>query len=206
MLTLYGFPRSRSTRVLWMLEELGVDYRYCKVDLGAGEGQQPAYLALNPAGKVPTLMDDNFVLTESVAILTYLGDRFPELGLIPPAGSHDRARYLQWACFVLSELEQPLWTIAKHRFALPKEHRVAGIFETAVWEFERAATVLRKGLGEKDFLVGENFSAADILAAHTLAWAEAFKLPPTDPVLADYSRRQLGRPAWQRARTREAEA
>jgi len=204
MLTLYGFPRSRSTRALWMLEELGVDYQYRIVDLGAGEGQQPAYLALNPAGKVPTLDDDGFVLTESVAILTYLGDRFPDAGLLPPAGSHDRAKYLQWACFVISELEQPLWTIAKHKFALPKEKRVGTIFETAGWEFQRAAATLAAGLRGRDYLVGESFTAADILAAHTLAWAEAFKLPLGDPQLVEYARHQLGRAAWQRAREREA--
>jgi len=204
MLTLYGFPRSRSTRVLWMLEELGADYEYRKVDLGAGEGQHPAYLALNPAGKVPTLVDDGFVLTESVAILTYLGDRFPEAGLLPPAGSHERAKYLQWACFVISELEQPLWTMAKHKFALPKEKRVADIFETAAWEFERAAATLAAGLQGRDYLVGEGFTTADLLAAHTLAWATAFKLPLTRPLVADYARHQLGRAAWQRARARES--
>jgi len=203
MLTVYGFTRARSTRVLWMLEEIGAEYRYVHVDLGQGEGQKPPYIELNPGGKVPTLVDDQFVLTESAAILTYLGDKFPQAGLLPPVGSHDRARYLQWAFFILTELEQPLWTIAKHKFVFPKERRLPQIFDTAAWEFERAARVLDKALRERDFLIGEQFSAGDILAAHTLAWAKAFKVELPTPDLERYAALHLARPALARAQAKE---
>ena len=203
MLQVYGCPNTRSTRVVWALEEAGAEYDYHKIDLLAGAGRRPDYLALNPGGKVPTLVDGELVLTESGAICTYIGDCFPGSGLTPPAGSSERARYNQWCFFVMSELEQPLWTIAKHRFALPEKRRVPAVIETAVWEFAVAAKVLAIGLGEREYLVGERFTAADLLAAHTLAWARANKLPPADSRVEAYADRLLARPAWERARARE---
>jgi glutathione S-transferase len=203
MLKVYGFPRSRSTRVVWMLEELGVDYAYVKVDLGAGEGLAPEFRALNPAGKVPVLCDGSFCLKESAAILTYLGDRFPAAKLVPPPGSLDYALYLQWAFFVLTELEQPLWTLAKHKFALPAEHRVPAIADTAIWEFARAAGTLARGINDHGCLIGDRFTAADLLAAHTLSWAMAFKIPLKPPELETYAQRHLARPAYLRAKARD---
>jgi len=203
MLKVYGFPKSRSVRVLWMLEELGAEYQYIKVDLGAGAGQSADYRALNPSGKVPTLCDDDFCLTESAAILTYLGDRYPEAGLTPPPGSLDFARYLQWAFFVLTELEQPLWTLAKHKFALPKDYRIPEIAPTALFEFGRAAAILAEGVNESGHLIGNSFSAADLLAAHTLGWAQAFKVTLDDQRLETYAKRHLARPAYQRAQQRD---
>ena len=141
MLMVYGFPNARSSRVVWALEEAGAEYEYIYVDLKAGAGWQPEYLALNAGGKVPTLVDGEFVLTESGAICTYLGDRFPATGLTPQVGSRERARYNQWCYFVLSELEQPLWTIGKHTFALPEQRRAPVVLETARWEFSVAAKV-----------------------------------------------------------------
>jgi glutathione S-transferase len=203
MLQVYGCPNTRSTRVVWALEEAGAKYDYHKVDLLAGAGRQPDYLTLNPGGKVPTLVDGELVLTESAAICTYIGDRFPASGLTPPATSPERSRYNQWCFFVLSELEQPIWTIAKHRFALPEKRRVPAVVDTAVWEFAVAAKVLANGLGEREYLVGERFTAADLLAAHTLAWARASKLSPGEPRLDAYADRLLARPALARARERE---
>lgn len=206
MLQVYGCPNTRSTRVVWALEEAGAEYDYHKVDLLAGAGRQPSYLALNPGGKVPALVDGELVLTESAAICNYIGDRFPASGLTPVAGSRDRACYDRWCFFVLSELEQPLWTIAKHRFALPEKRRVPATIETAEWEFGVAAKLLALGLGERDFLVGDCFTAADLLAAHTLAWARAFQLPLGHAALDAYADRLLARPALARGKARERDA
>ncbi|MGB5062448.1 MAG: glutathione S-transferase family protein [Candidatus Competibacter sp.] len=203
MLMVYGFPNARSSRVVWALEEAGAEYEYIYVDLKAGAGWQPEYLALNAGGKVPTLVDGEFVLTESGAICTYLGDRFPATGLTPQVGSRERARYNQWCYFVLSELEQPLWTIGKHTFALPEQRRAPVVLETARWEFSVAAKVLAEGLGRREFIVGNRFTAADILVAHTLGWAQAVKLPLEHDNLESYAARLLARPAWARARERE---
>ena len=139
MLTVYGYASTRSIRVVWTLEEAGAEYQYVPINLRAGAGSQPDYLALNMSGKVPTLVDSGFVLTESAAICTYIADRFPEARLAPAAGTQERASYNQWCYFAMSELEQPLWTIAKHRFALPKPFRVPSVLETARWEFAVAA-------------------------------------------------------------------
>ncbi|QQS55110.1 MAG: glutathione S-transferase family protein [Candidatus Competibacteraceae bacterium] len=205
MLMVYGFPNARSSRVIWALEEVGAEYEYVHVDLKAGAGWRPEYLALNAGGKVPTLVDGDFVLTESGAICTYIGDRFPATGLTPPVGGRERARYNQWCYFVLSELEQPLWTIGKHTFALPERRRAPAVLDTARWEFPVAAKVLAEGLGRREFMLGDRFSAADILVAHTLAWAQALKLPLEHDNLESYAARLLARPAWARAREREQE-
>ncbi|MCB1920216.1 MAG: glutathione S-transferase family protein [Candidatus Competibacteraceae bacterium] len=203
MLHVYGYPNTRSQRVVWALEEVGATYEYHPVNLLAGDGRQPDYLALNPGGKVPTLVDGELILSESAAICTYLGDRFPSSGLTPPAGSVERALYNQWCFFILSELEQPLWTITKHRFALPEKRRVPAIFDTAHWEWGVAAHVLATGLGERTFLVGERFTVADLLAAHTLAWARAFAMPFGHATLETYANRLLERSARAQAIQRE---
>lgn len=203
MLTVYGCANTRSTRVVWTLEEAGAEYEYVQIDLRAGAGWQPDYLALNVGGKVPTLVDNEFVLTESAAICTYIGDRFPDAGLVPPVGTQERASYNQWCYYALSELEQPLWTIAKHRFALPERWRVPAMLDTARWEFAVAAKVLAAGLGRREFVVGERFTVADILIAHALAWARACELPLEYDHLQTYAARLWDRPALAKARQRE---
>lgn len=203
MITLYGFPNSRSLRIAWMLEELGVDYQYERIDLSKGEGQSPEYRAINPAGKVPALRDGDFVLTESGAIISYLGDKSGIRTLVPEPGTPLRGKYEQWCHFSMSELEQPLWTIGKHKFALPAEHRVPEIFPTASWEFQKALALLSEGLGDKPFILGEDFSGADIMLSHTLLWASAFKQPLEADNLKSYLQRTQARPSLERARERE---
>src|ERR1700691_3574825 len=103
---LYGFPPTRSIRVLWTLRELGVDFEFVNTDLLKGEQRMPEFLAKTPAGKLPVLVDDDFVLTESVAIVLYLADKYPEKGLLP-AGARARAEAHRWLLFTATELEQP---------------------------------------------------------------------------------------------------
>lgn len=206
MYAIYGMPRTRSTRVTWALEEIGADYRYHLVDLLKGEGQSAEFLKLNPYGKVPVLVAGDLVLTESAAICTYLGDCHPESGLVPQAGTVERAKYDQWCYFVLAELEQPLWTIHKHRFVFPDEKKVPQMLEVAPWEFKRAVDVLAMGLGERQYLVGDSFSMADILVAHTMTWARAMKLKYESPELEAYEQRICGREAFTRAKQREKAA
>lgn len=210
MITIHGMPRSRSTRALWALEEAGLEYVFEPLDAMKGALRSADYLALNPGGKVPTLVDDSgeapFVLTESGAIVTYIGQQVPERGLVPPAGTRAHGHYLQWVCFVISELEQPLWTMSKHTFALPEKLRVPDIKPTATKEFARAVGVLAQGLEGREYLVGDTFTMADVLAGHTLVWATMmYKLELPEPVAA-YGQRVLGRPALARAMAREAAA
>ncbi len=200
---LYGHPHTRSTRATWALEEAGADWTFEKIALFEGAGRKPPYVELNPGGKVPTLVDGDFVLTESAAIVTYVGERHPEAGLVPAAGTRDRARYDQWCFFVIGELEQPLWTFNKHTFALPPKHRVEAVRETARWEWGVAAKVLARGLAGREHVATDRFTMADLLVGHTLAWARAIGMPLGDAHVEAYADRVLARPALARALARE---
>ncbi len=204
MITLHGYPNTRSIRAAWALEEAGAEYQYIKVDLAKGGGKSPEFRQLNPGGKIPVLVDGDFVLSESAAICAYIGDRFPESRLTPPAGSRERAKFDQWCYFAIGELEQPMWTQAKHRFALPEAWRVPAVIDTAAKEFMMACGVLDAGLDDRPYILGDGFTAADILIAHTLGWAKKFGHPPESETVAAYMERVLSRPALARARLREA--
>ena len=206
MLELFNFPKTRGFRVTWMLEELEADYEFRLVPYGANGFASEDYLKINPAGKVPALRDGDLVLTESAAIVTYLGDKFPEKQLVPAAGTAARAKYDQWCYFVLTELEQPLWTKGKHTFIFPPDKRVPAVIETAQWEFQKALNILSKGLEGNKYILGDSFSAADILIGHTLTWARTAKQPVEFQNVTDYAELILGREALQRARDREAAA
>ncbi len=206
MIKVYGCPNTRSLRVVWTLEEAEAKYDYVPVNLMRGEGRKPSYLSVNPGGKVPTLVDSDLVLTESAAICCYVADAHPASGLAPACGTPQRAIHDKWCYFVLSELEQPLWTIGKHRFALPEKRRVPEIMETAQWEFSVAAKTLSVRFGNGPYVLGEKFTVADILIGHTLAWAQAWNIPVEHEHLLEYSQRLQQRPALARARQRESEA
>jgi glutathione S-transferase len=170
---LYGYRNGRTLRAAWALEEVGAEYEYVEVDLMRGEGREPWFLAINPAGKVPVLIDGGQVITESAAICMHLAEKYPASRLLPPVGSPERTECYKWISFILMELDVPLWTIAKHRFALPKERRVPAVIESAKWEFNVAVRILEAGLNQRRFLVGDTFTVADILAGHTLSWAKS---------------------------------
>ena len=206
MLQLYNYPRTRGLRVTWMLEELEAEYEFKLVPVrGAGFATEE-FLKISPAGKVPVLRDGDLMLTESAAIVTYLGDKFPEKQLVPAPGTAARAKYDQWCYFVLTELEQPLWTKGKHTFLLPQEKRVPAVIKTAEWEFQKALDVLSRGLGNNACILGDHFSAVDILIGQTLLWARVAKQPVDFRNIKDYAELILGRDALQRARAREAAA
>ena len=202
VLKLYGCPNSRALRALWALEQARADYEYVPIDLFRGEGRSPAFLAVNPAGKVPVLVDGGLTLTESFAIVTYVGERFPESGLVP-TDVRERAEYCRWCSFVITELEQPLWTIARHRFILPKAQRLPQIEPIEIESFGRAAAHLAGRLQDRQHLLDSGFGGADILAAHTLAWARSARVPLGHDVLEAYLERMNAHPARQRARDRE---
>lgn len=202
MITLYGFPNSRSLRATWTLEELGLSYAYRHVDLGRGEGQSEAFLARHPDGKVPVLEDGELSLFESGAICRYLAERYGEPGGLLPATIEERARVDQWLFFIIGELEQPLWTQAKHKFALPGEQRIPAVLPTAAWEFQRALAALERRFDGEGWLVGDRFTLGDLLLTHTLTWAVQFKMR-LSPALTAYRERVAARPALARAAARE---
>src|SRR5438067_12801493 len=109
---LYGFPPTRSIRVLWTLRELDVEFEFVNVDPSKGEARRPEVLAVNPAGKLPVLVDGDFILTESVAIVLYLAEEYPEKGLLP-SGVRARAEDCRWHLLAATEVEQPRWRITR---------------------------------------------------------------------------------------------
>ncbi len=209
---LYGKGMSRSFRCVWAAEEAGVDYEYVSVEFGSDQENGTAsegYRALNTQGKVPTLVVENggendsehaLVLCESAAIVNYLAMIVPDKQLIPSDSQLAlRAQYDQLAFFALSDLEQPLWTHGKHKFAIPKEHRVPDVIKTTYWEFEKSQKALLNLLSNTDgFALPNGFSMVDVLLAHTLSWAESFKYELL-PELKAYKERMYERPACQRA-------
>ncbi len=203
MIRLYGFQQSRSFRALWALEESGLEYEYTRVKLRTDaevpdSAKNPKYLAVNAQGKVPTLVDGELKLTESVAILYYIARSAPESGLLPNASMDVYARIDELACFVLAELEQPLWSQGKHMFALPEERRIPQMFETAKFEFAKALNALDHLLDEGEYAIGDAFSLVDILLAQTFNWAMRFEFDLPRKYI-DLRNRHYSRPACRRA-------
>lgn len=206
MISVYSFPNTRGLRITWVLEEMEVPYKFVSVDLASASHKQPEFLAINPGGKVPAIRDGDVLMTESGAIVTFLADKYSQGKLIPEPGTDLRARYEQWSYFALCELEQGLWSMGKHKFALPKEQRVPELLPTAAWEFQQALALFSEGLGDRSYILGESFSGADILLVQTLHWALAFKQPIEQENVMAYYQRAVGRPAFIRACERETQA
>ncbi|SLN56407.1 glutathione S-transferase family protein [Oceanibacterium hippocampi] len=204
MIRLHEFPPTRSIRARWTLQELEAEFESVIVNMRAGAHRQPDFLALNPAGKLPVLEDDGVVLTESVAIVLYLCEKFPDRGLMPAALA-DRGQALRWLMFTATELEQPLWRIARHSSLYPEAERLPADIALARRDFEAMATVLEDHLRGRDQLVGDDFSAADIVCAYTLDWANEVGLLERFPVSLAYMEQQYRRPCAA-PRIREARA
>lgn len=202
MITLYGAGESRSFRALWALEEAGLEYTYAPVQFGSDVGPTGTgsneYRSLNSQGKVPTLLEGDLILTESGAILNYLASKNPAAGLLPDSSARERARYDELCLFVLTDLEQPLWSNGKHRFALPAEQRIESMLPLSHWEFAKSLRALGRHMENCEYAVADRFTCADILVAQTLRWAErfGFELPPE---FAAYKNRQYARPACLKA-------
>lgn len=201
MISLYGSGQARSFRALWALEEAALDFEYQHVRIGQpdkGGSRHPSYLALNSQGKIPTLVHDDLVLTESAAIVNYIAALAPEKQLIPLDDKAMRAKYDEFCFFVLSDLEQPLWTTGKHRFVLPEDYRVEAVFETAQWEFKRSLKALDQYMDGQEYVIGNRFTCADILLGQTINWALRFGFDVPQPY-QKYRDRLYQRPACQRA-------
>ena len=203
MITLYGYPNTRSFRVLWALEELNIEYQY-QLTHPLPDMQDASFIQLNPSRKIPVIKHDNLVVSESAAILNYLADHFGTYPFIPTAGTGKRATYDQWCYFMLSELEQPLWTIAKHRFILPEALRHPPVKDSVLWEFEQMTACLATQLENNPFVTGEHFTPADILCTSTLMWAKMEKAPLTHDIFSTYLNKMMQMPAFQKANEIEA--
>jgi glutathione S-transferase len=189
---LYWWPKTRSLRALWILEEVGCPYERVPVNITQGGQKDPAFLAVNPMGKLPALADGDAKLAESAAICAYLADKFPEAGLAPPVGDGRRGRYLHWLFFAPACIE-PAFTQKFAKIELPES--------SAGWgSYDRVFSVLEQALATGPWLLGESFSAADVMIGSDLWFGiHLFKLVEPKPAFGAYVDRCLARPALQRA-------
>lgn len=193
MMKLYEFGPTRSLRARWMLQELGVEFEALTVNLAAGEHRHPEFLQINPAGKVPVLVDGDLILNESVAIVQYLGEKYPEGGFIP-TDARLRADAHRWTLFTVTELEQPLWRISRHTALLPEEDRSPADVALARRDFLPMATVLENHMKGRAHVVGDRVTTADFIIAYTLDWADEAQLLGEFPTLRSYLERMYARP------------
>lgn len=198
-LRLYTAAPSRGAIVRWMLEEVGVPYAVTVLDLKAGEQLKPGYLALNPMGKVPTLVHDGVAISESAAICCYLADTFPAAGLAPPVGDKRRGPYLKWLFYGPSCLEPAMLDKAQGR-------EPAGRGPTGWIGFDSTLDIIARALAGSGgpWLLGDQFTAADVVIGSGLRWGTLFKLIPERADLAPYLARLAERPALQRQQALDA--
>jgi len=190
---LYEFAPTRSIRARWMLQELGVDFEAITIDLVAGENRKPEFLALNPAGKLPVLVDGDLVLTESATIVWYLAEKYADRGLLP-ADVAQRAQVHRWLLFAVTELEQPVWRISKHVNLYPPDQRLPAEVKNAGQDFKAMAPVLDEHMRGRNYVVGDAATIADFVTAYTLDMANEAGLLGDFPRLVAYMERMYDRP------------
>jgi glutathione S-transferase len=190
---LYEFAPTRSIRVRWTLEELAVEFEAIPVNMLAGEHRSPAFLKINPAGKLPVLVDGDLVLAESVAIVLYLAEKYREKGLIP-IDLQQRAQLMRWLLFTTTELEQPLWRIARHTTIYPESKRLPGELALARDDFADMASVLEEYMSGRKFVVGDTATVGDFVLAYTLDMAKTAKVLNGLPRLEAYMEEMYARP------------
>ncbi|MCA9660869.1 MAG: glutathione S-transferase family protein [Myxococcales bacterium] len=199
MIRLYYAPKTSSFRCRWMLEELGVDHELVPVDLAKGEHKRPEYVAdVHPLGSVPALVVDGETYLESAAIVCFLADRDPERRFAPTLDDAARGRYLQWIFFAMTDLYAVVHAVyVRHFFggaAASDDERAA---------FERIVALTDGALTSGPFLLGERFTAADVIVGGVLVWAADCGLLRDRSPTADYLARVRARPAFVRAEASE---
>src|SRR5438477_6632193 len=196
--TLFHSPKTRSSGALTLLEELGAPYELRVLNMKAGEQRRPEYLAINPMGKVPALKHGDALVTEQVAIFLYLADLFPEARLAPPIGDPLRGPYLRWMVFYAACFEPAVIDRATQREPAPMAMSPYGDYETMLH-------ALTTQLAVGPYLLGQRFTAADVLWGGALTWTTTFKLVPELPVITAYIGRCGARPSVAMVKAKDAE-
>lgn len=186
----YCNPMSRAATTIWMLEELDAPHEQIVLDIASAEQRSPEYLAINPMGKVPALVDGDAVVTEVAAICAYLADKFSEQGFAPPLGTAERATYYRYL-FVPGTTIEPLFSLT----TLGITHPNPG---SAGWgDLERVMATVESMTPEVDWALGKRFSAADVVFGGTLDFSIRFNWMKATPKVAAYVERIRARPAYQ---------
>jgi glutathione S-transferase len=196
--TLFHSPQTRSSASLTLLEELGAPYELHVLNMKAAEQRQSAYLAINPLGKVPAIRHGEALVTEQVAIFLFLSDLFPRSSLAPSIGDPLRGPYLRWMVYYAACYEPALVDRAMKREPAPPAMSPYGDFDTMLG-------ALVKRLASSSYLLGNTFSAADLLWGMALQWGTMFKIVPENPVITDYVKRVTTRPSVVKVAAMDAE-
>ncbi|HEX5377855.1 MAG TPA: glutathione S-transferase family protein [Phenylobacterium sp.] len=190
-ITLYHSPASRAFIAYWMLEELGVAFQVKTVDIRKGEQKSPEYLKLNKSGKVPTITDGKVVVSENPAIGIYLADRYGYGTLAPRIEEDDRGAYLKWMVYATAVVD-PVISLHAQKIDVPG-------FGVGFGAYDDMLAVLERALKGRKYLLGDRFSAADVVLGGTISTALYNKTLPQEPLLVDYNARLTHREAYHRA-------
>lgn len=188
MLKVYGMGGTRSMRAVWAAKETGLDFEYIEVDIKGGEHKKDPFFKMNPNGAIPVLEHNDFVLWESAAIVTYLGDLVPEKNLTPKVGTKDRAKYDQWLHFTNCELDAYLFNIEKHLWRYDEADRQPAMVELMKKDLQGPLKIIEKHLSKNKYLLGDQFSMVDIPLAHCLNWARFRQAFENNEVLDTYTK------------------
>jgi glutathione S-transferase len=198
-ITLYHIAPSRSSVVHWMLEEVGEPYDIHLLSMKRGENRAPEYLAINPMGKVPAIRHRDTVITESAAICAYLADEFPRAKLNVPIGDPRRGVYFKWLFFGPSCIEP---VILDRAFPRKEEGPVSAL---GYGNYDMVLDVVANAVAKGPYLLGEQFTAADVVIGSGLRWGMGFKLLPERPEFLAYVERLAKRPTLQRSEAKDKE-
>ena len=214
---IFGGPQNRGFRVMWLLEELEQNYEVINLDLFKLEHYSEEYLKINPKKKVPTLVYDEHVLSESFAIMLHLCEQHSDKELIP-LDTSNRMKAFEWLAFFMTEIEASLWVFAKHTFAYPPKRRVEGILKTAQFEVKRAFAQLSYFLQEKKksravesttsnveatpLWILDQFGLVDLCAGYLLIWSQTRGMDLDDETLQSYFKQIQTRPAYVNAQNK----
>jgi len=201
-LRIYGIARTRAFRALWIAKELGLDYEHVPIEIGAAGARQPEYLAINPNGRLPAIDDDGFVLWESLAITLYLAKKH---GRLYPSTLEGEARAWQWSLWSVQEVDRGVNIWSLHAVRLPPEDRDPQRLAEALKVIEAPFRVLDGALADRPYLLGDDFTVADLNVSAVISRAIDMDLTAT-PRLGDWLRRCLERPAAGVARALRADA
>ena len=199
-LKLYGIPMSRTSRCLWMLEELGVPYENVPVNF-VGDAQKPDYLKVNPNGRVPALDDDGLLLFESLAINLHLARKYDGGKGLWPKSADDQSRAVQWSIWAMTEAEPPVMRVLMNRAFLPEPQRNESEAKAGEEALQRPVGVLEGALRGRQYLLGDSFTVADLNVSAVIGWAPTLGKVKFDgtPNVAAWHARCNARPALARA-------
>lgn len=205
MIKLHGIAASRAFRPLWVLEELGLAHEHIPQDFRDGTLRNPEYLKLNPNGRIPTLQDDDLTLWESMAINLYLASKYDKKTLLWPNAIALQGLIYQWSFWVVSEVEHKLFNVLLHRRLHTKINRDAACADRNEIALQAPFAILEQALNSSDYLLGNQFTLADLNVASVLSWAPLSRISlKAYPNLAAWLKRCLARPARKRAQVDKA--